>query len=315
MDKPLVTNRALLADALAGLRARPKRMNPKWFYDAEGSALFERITDLPEYYPTRTELSILRREVGRIAAAVPEGAALVELGSGASTKTRVLLDALGGLGAYVPIDVSEGFLAEVARKLDLAYPGLRVAPLAGDFLGRLALPEEVRDLPKVAFFPGSTIGNLDPEEARDLLARVRAWDGIAAFVLGVDLVKDTATLVRAYDDAAGVTAEFNRNLLRRLNREAGGTFDVESFDHAARWNARHARIEMHLVSRAAQEVSLGGTILRFDAGESIHTENSHKYRPETVARAAEETGWQVDDFLTDERDFFGVAILRPAGAG
>ena len=310
MDKPLVTNRALFADALAGLRAEPKRMHPKWFYDQDGSALFERITELPEYYPTRTELSILRREVGVLAASIPEGAALVELGSGASTKTRILLDAIRGLRAYVPIDVSGDFLHDVASDLDHAYPGLRVAPLVGDFLGDLDLPEEIRNLPKVAFFPGSTIGNLEPAEAHSLLCRVRAWPGISAFILGVDLVKEPEILIRAYDDAAGVTAAFNRNLLLRLNREAGGTFDIDTFGHEARWNAEFERIEMHLVSRQTQEVSLGGCLIRFAKGESIHTENSHKYREDTIARAAAEAGWAVDAFLTDERRLFGVAILR-----
>lgn len=311
MDKPLVTNRALFEDALAGLRAQPKRMNPKWFYDQAGSALFERITELPEYYPTRTELSILRREVATLSACVPEDAALVELGSGASTKTRVLLDAIRGLRAYVPIDVSGDFLRDVASDLDRAYPGLRVAPLVGDFLGDLALPNEIRGLPKVAFFPGSTIGNLEPAEAHNLLRRVRAWPEVSAFILGVDLVKAPEILERAYDDAAGVTAAFNRNLLLRLNREAGGTFDVDTFEHEARWNAAFERIEMHLVSKKAQEVTLGGFSIQFAEGESIHTENSHKYRPASIAQAAAETGWEVDVFLTDEQRLFGVAILRP----
>ena len=269
MDKPLVTNRALLADALDGLRARPKRMNPKWFYDHAGSALFERITELPEYYPTRTELSILGTEVETLAACVPEGAAVIELGSGASTKTRILLDALRGLGVYVPIDVSGEFLREVSRNLDRAYPHLRVAPLVGDFLGNLELPSETRGLPKVAFFPGSTIGNLEPAEAQDLLRRVRGWPYVSAFILGVDLAKDPETLLRAYDDAQGVTAAFNRNLLHRLNREAGGTFDVDAFDHEARWNAGLERIEMHLVSRKEQEIVLGGAPISFACGEPV----------------------------------------------
>jgi len=311
MDKPLVTNRALLANALAGLRASPKRMHPKWFYDPAGSALFERITELPEYYPTRTEHAILRREIGNLASCIPAGAALVELGSGASTKTRILLDALEYLGGYVPIDVSADFLHAVARDLDRTYPNLTVAPLVGDFLGDLALPSVTDELPKVAFFPGSTIGNLEPHEARDLLRRVRQWSGVAAFILGFDLVKDPETLVRAYDDATGVTADFNRNLLHRLNREAGAGFDANAFDHEARWNAQLERIEMHLVSRTAQEISLGDTSISFAEGESIHTENSHKYTREAVDQLAATAGWNVDQFLTDDGCLFAVTVLRP----
>jgi len=286
-------------------------MHPKWFYDPAGSALFDRITELPEYYPTRTEHAILRREIGNLASCIPAGAALVELGSGASTKTRILLDALEYLGGYVPIDVSADFLHAVARDLDRTYPNLTVAPLVGDFLGDLALPSVTDELPKVAFFPGSTIGNLEPHEARDLLRRVRQWSGVAAFILGFDLVKDPETLVRAYDDATGVTADFNRNLLHRLNREAGAGFDANAFDHEARWNAQLARIEMHLVSRTAQEISLGDTSISFAEGESIHTENSHKYTREAVDQLAATAGWHVDQFLTDDGCLFAVTVLRP----
>jgi dimethylhistidine N-methyltransferase len=311
MDKPLVSNRALLSAALDGLCANPKRMHPKWFYDHVGSEIFERITRLPEYYPTRTEISILRREIGTLAGYVPDGASLVELGSGASTKTRILLDALDGLGAYVPVDVSGDFLHGIARDLDQTYPGLEVAPVVGDFLQNLALPPVTEGLPKVAFFPGSTIGNLEPAEARSLLRRVRAWPDVAAFVLGLDLVKPPETLIRAYDDAAGVTADFNRNLLHRLNREAGADFDVDGFDHEARWIEEHFRIEMHLVSRTAQEANLGGTLISFSEGESIHTENSHKYTRETADELAAGSDWRVTEFLTDPDGLFAVAVLLP----
>jgi dimethylhistidine N-methyltransferase len=313
MDKPVVSNHELLSDALDGLTATPKRMHPKWFYDHAGSEIFEQITELPEYYPTRTEVSILRDEVETLARYVPDGAALIELGSGASTKTRLLLDALPGLAAYVPVDVSGEFLQSVAGALDEVYPDLTVSPVVGDFLGGLALPAGVEDRPKVAFFPGSTIGNLEPHEARALLGRVRAWPRVTAFVLGVDLVKAPGTLVRAYDDSAGVTARFNRNLLHRLNAEAGADFEVERFAHEARWNAPAARVEMHLVSEAPQTVRLGGQSIAFAEGESIHTESSHKYTRSAIDGMAADTGWRVAEFVTDADGLFAIVALVPQG--
>lgn len=311
MGQPFPPNRELLADALAGLRANPKRMSPKWFYDYVGSEIFERITELPEYYPTRTEVSILRKEIRTLASYVPHGAALVELGSGASVKTRILLDAMRGLAAYVPVDVSAEFLQDVAGNVDRSYQHLTIAPLVGDFQQDLQLPAEIEETPKIAFFPGSTIGNLELNEARDMLSRIRNWPGIEAFILGVDLVKDTETLIRAYDDAQGVTAAFNRNLLRRLNTEAGADFDLDGFDHEARWNDELSRVEMHLVSRGAQEVHLGGTTIRFRPGESIHTESSHKYTRRGVEELAARTGWRAAEFLTDPHELFAVAVLVP----
>ena len=288
-------------------------MRPKWFYDDVGSELFERITGLPEYYPTRTEDLILRSEVETLASYIPDGAALVELGSGASTKTRILLDAMDGLAAYVPVDVSGNFLQAAAWDVALLYPDLTIAPLVDDFVQDLKLPAVIAELPKVAFFPGSTIGNLELPEAQDLLRRIRTWPGIAAFVLGLDLVKDTEVLIRAYDDAQGVTAAFNRNLLHRLNREAGANFDAESFDHEARWNAELSSIEMHLVSRAAQKVRLDGMNIQFRRGESIHTESSHKYTRRGIVDLAANAGWRVAEFLTDPCELFAVAVLVPDG--
>ncbi|WP_316013306.1 L-histidine N(alpha)-methyltransferase [Roseobacter sp. HKCCA0434] len=312
MDKLLIDDPALHASALAGLTASPKTLEAKWFYDAAGSALFERITELPEYYPTRTEAAILRAGTDRLAAAVPDDAALVELGSGASVKTRILLDRLDHLAAYVPIDISATFLAQVAEGLRAAYPALPILPVTGDFMSPVTLPPRIADRPKVAFFPGSTIGNLEPADATALLARIRDWPGIARFILGVDLVKDPATLTAAYDDAAGVTAAFNLNLLHRLNREAGADFDPDGFAHEARWNADAARIEMHLVSRHAQTVRLGDTEIAFAAGESIHTENSHKYTRDSLAGLAGVAGWRIADWMTDPDDLFAVSILEPA---
>ncbi len=304
-----VANPDLLEEALVGLRAPQKWLSPKWFYDRRGSELFEAITDLPEYYPTRTEAAILRNHAARLAALVPAGGALVELGSGASVKTRMLLDAGGHFGAYVPIDISEGFLMSVAQDLRRRYPDLDVVPVVGDFTGPVALPAVLGDLPKVGFFPGSTIGNLEARAATALLARARSWPGAQGFVLGADLVKDAGELVAAYDDAAGVTAQFNLNILRRLNAEAGADFDLDGFRHEARWVAEAARMEMHLVARLAQSVSLGGEVVDFAEGESIHTESSRKYTPESLAGLAERSGWRLDDVITDEAARFAVVIL------
>lgn len=313
MDKRVVDNPELYAAARAGLTAQPKTLDPKWFYDAAGSALFEQITKLPEYYPTKTELSILRSQTDAIAAHVPSGAALVELGSGASIKTRVLLNRLTQLGAYVPLDISAVFLAQTTTNLRTAYPDLEITPVVADFLRTVTLPRHLADTPKTAYFPGSTLGNLTPTAAVDLLARIHDWGNVRSFILGVDLVKDRETLIRAYDDSAGVTAAFNRNVLHRLNREVGATFDVDQFAHEARWNAPRARIEMHLVSQTAQTVELGPTPVHFTAGESIHTENSHKYTPESITRIATSAGWRVAEILTDPQDWFAVCILEPTG--
>ncbi|MGY6568003.1 MAG: L-histidine N(alpha)-methyltransferase [Salinarimonas sp.] len=305
----------LQREALKGLRASPKELQPKWFYDNRGSALFEEITELPEYYVTRTELAVLRDNVTVIAEYVPEATALVELGSGASTKTRILLDALDAVRTYVPVDISEDFLRSVAQDIDHSYPGLEVVPLAGDLSKDLALPEAISGRPTIGFFPGSTLGNLEPPEARALLRRVRNWPGIAGLILGIDLVKDPGVLERAYDDAQGVTAAFNRNILARLNREAGGAFDPDSFAHEARWNADKSRIEMHLVSRIDQDVRLGPETVSFTAGESIHTENSHKYTRQGLMDMAADSGWTVSEFLTDDADWFAVAMLTPGQQG
>jgi len=310
MDRPVATNPALLAAALRGLGRRPKRLEAKWFYDARGSALFEEITRLPEYYPTRVETGILAAHAARLAAQIPPGAALVELGSGASAKTRLLLDAAPHLGAYCPLDISAEFLRSAAAALAADYPALNVRPVIGDFTAGVALPPAVAQMPKAVFFPGSTIGNLSPEGAVALLARLGRWPGAEVLILGADLVKDRETLIAAYDDAAGVTAAFNLNLLHRLNREAGATFDPAGFRHEARWNLRAARIEMHLVSRRAQVVDVAGRAIPFAAGESIHTENSHKYtRPRLEAMAAR-AGWRMADWLTDAAGMFSVSVLR-----
>ena len=302
-------NAELMTEALEGLGSTPKRMSPKWFYDEAGSALFEEITRLPEYYPTRTEVAILGARAEALAAHVPDGAALCELGSGASVKSRLLLDAVPRLGAYVPVDISEEFLLSSCGRIAEDYADLEVVPVAGDFTRPLEFPASVETMEKAAFFPGSTLGNLGEAEASSLLRRVRDWPGIRAFILGVDLVKDADILVRAYDDSAGVTAAFNGNLLHRLNREADAEFDPDAFAHRAVWNADRERVEMHLVSRSAQQVRLGEATIAFEAGETIHTESSRKYTSGRIRDLAMRTGWRVEEFLTDERDHFAVVVM------
>jgi dimethylhistidine N-methyltransferase len=310
--RPQVGNPDLLRAARDGLGGAPKQMSPKWFYDDTGSALFERITELPEYYPTRTEISILSRQAKRLATFIPEGAALVELGSGASVKSRLLLDALPRLGAYVPVDISESFLASAGAQIADAYSHLEVVPVPGDFTECLSFPRRIEEMEKVAFFPGSTVGNLEDDEAAQLLARVRSWHGIRGFILGADLVKDEALLLAAYDDAQGVTAAFNMNLLARLNGEADAGFDLDRFAHRAVWNPEFSRIEMHLVSLADQKVRLADAEITFTEGETIHTESSRKYTLDQLSALAHETGWKLVESVSDGNEHFAVVILAPA---
>jgi len=252
-------------DLVAGLRATPKRIAPKYFYDAAGSRLFERITTLPEYYPTRAEMQILRERAGAVAALVPAEGALVEFGSGSSAKVRLLLARMPKLRAYVPVDISGEFLGEEARRLRAEHSSLQVVPVAADFTKPFALPDAVRGLPRAGFFPGSTIGNFDPDDAKAFLRNAAGVLGAgAAFIVGVDLVKDEAILNRAYDDAQGVTAAFNLNLLARANRELKADFDLDAFAHHAFFNEEQSRIEMHLVSRKVQQVHVGGATFAFD---------------------------------------------------
>jgi dimethylhistidine N-methyltransferase len=299
------------ADVTAGLARPRKAIPPKHFYDAEGSRLFEAITELPEYYPTRTEIALLRRSAAEIAAAIPAGAALVEFGSGASTKTRILLDAAPQIAVYAPIDISASALEDAAAAIRADYPKLAVAPLRDDFTNALRLPEETQGRPVVGFFPGSTIGNFTPHEARAFLESARRLLGPgSAFLVGIDLVKDTGVLVAAYDDARGVTAAFNLNLLTRINRELGGDFDLEAFEHRAIWNAADSRIEMHLVSRKAQSVQVAGRSYAFAAGETIHTENSCKFTLESFGALATQAGWRLERTWQCDEPEFAVVLLR-----
>jgi len=302
---------SFLDDVLEGLSRPQKSLSPKYFYDAEGSRLFEAICELDDYYLTRTELRLLRDAAAEIAAEIPEGAALVEFGSGASLKTRILLDASPQLSAYTPIDISHSALAEAAQAIRRDYPKLQVAPLAEDFTTAFRLPGELAKRPTFGFFPGSTLGNFPPDEAEALLARARSLLGDEGrFLIGVDLVKAEGELVAAYDDPLGVTAAFNKNLLVRMNRELGANFDVESFAHRARWNARESRIEMHLESLRDQQVEVAGRRFNFAAGDTLHTENSYKFTVESLERLAQRAGWRPGRRWISADPGFALLLLQ-----
>ena len=296
-------------DVIAGLSARPKLLWAKYFYDDHGSALFEQITALPEYYPTRTELGILENRAAEIARFIPAGAALIEFGSGSTVKARIVLRA-AAVGAYVPVDISAGFLASEAAQLRRDLPHLRILPVAADFTKPFELPAAIRTRARVGFFPGSTIGNFEPSQAIEFLRHAARLLGQGAhFIVGVDLVKDEAVLEAAYDDAAGVTAAFNLNLLRRINRELGADFDVERFRHKALYNRAYHRIEMHLESRMAQNVAVCDRMIAFAAGETIHTESSYKYTVESFQALAVEAGWSPAAVWTDPKRYFSLHAL------
>ena len=295
------------ADALEGLGARQKTLPCQYLYDARGSELFEAITGVPEYYPTRTEIGILEASVIDIVADTPSGSVLVEFGSGSSRKTEILLAALDKLAAYVPIDVSASALEDARERLSLRFPRLRVEPMVGDFRDPLRLPDDLASRPRLGFFPGSTIGNFRPGEAKALLCVMADALGPGGrLIIGVDLRKATAKLLPAYDDAAGVTAAFNKNLLARANRELGADFDLDGFRHEARFNGAESRIEMHLVSERAQTVRLLGRSFAFRPGESIHTENSHKYTVDAFQALAREACWAPCRVWTDAAGLFSV---------
>jgi L-histidine N-alpha-methyltransferase len=305
--------RELRADVRAGLTARPRWLPPRWFYDARGSELFDEITRLPEYYPTRAERAVLARRAGEIAA-ITGAKTMVELGSGASDKTRLLLDGLhrhGSLAAFTPLDVAAGALADTVARVAAAYPGVHAHGIVGDFTRHLdGLPAGGDRL--VAFL-GGTIGNLLPAERAEFLARLRAALGAGEwFLLGTDLVKDPAVLVPAYDDAAGVTAAFNRNVLAVVNRELGGDFDLSAYDHVARWDAEREWIEMRLRARTAQRVRVAALDLtvHFAAGEELRTEVSAKFRAEGVAAELGAAGFAAHRGWTDPDGLFGVCLAR-----
>lgn len=295
-----------------GLSRAAKTLPCKFFYDAAGSVLFDRICELPEYYPTRTENTLLAQHAGDIAALAGSHVDLVEFGSGAGTKIRLLLSALDRPARYTPVDISRKHLLEAAESLADQFPDLPILPVCADYTGWFELPgSRGREGRSVGFFPGSTIGNFTPAEAAQFLGGVNRLLGPdSMMIIGVDRPKDPAVLEAAYDDANGVTAAFNRNLLVRINRELGGDFDLGQFQHRVRWNAAESRMEMHLVSRVPQVVEISGRRFSFARGESVHTENSYKYSFEAFLKLAATAGYTADAVWSDPADWFSVYVLK-----
>ncbi|UYV15220.1 L-histidine N(alpha)-methyltransferase [Porphyrobacter sp. ULC335] len=301
---------AFRADVLAGLAEPQKAIPARWFYDDAGSQLFEDITQLPEYYPTRAETEILETRSAEIADLIGAGRAVVEFGSGSSVKTPLLLSAIAP-SAYVPLDIAGDFLRASSADLAAKFPGLPVWPVEADFMRRVELPDEVEDLPKLGFFPGSTIGNMIARTATDLLRSMRETLGEGALLLiGMDLVKDEDVLLAAYDDAAGVTARFNLNLAERINRELAGDIPVDKLRHEARWNDIFARIEMHLVASEDITFTVSGQRFTMWEGESIHTENSHKFTKRSSQMLLAAGGWEPRARWTDEARQFSLVLAE-----
>jgi dimethylhistidine N-methyltransferase len=302
---------AFLEDVLAGLAQSKKTLPSRWLYDDRGSELFELITALDEYYLTRTETAILKACSLEIADFCGEHAIVLEYGAGAGIKTEILITALRVPRLYVPIDIAGEFLDQTVTRFRRRFPNLLTKSIVADFTATFELPGWIPSGHRVAFFPGSTIGNLNAAEVAKFLQRMRRHVGAnGRAVIGVDLKKDLRILMDAYDDAAGVTALFNLNLLKRANRELGANFNLDSFRHSARWNDAESAIEMHLVSTIAQTVTLAGRKFNFEAGETIHTESSRKYEMQGFAAMARQNGWQVGRHWTDDKGLFCVIGLE-----
>ena len=298
------------AEVLGGLRGRRKSIPPKYFYDAAGSKLFDAITQLPEYYLTRTEIGILRDKGAAIAECVAGNACMVEYGSGSSAKARILLDACRP-AAYVPVDISKDHLAQSARAVYRDYPNLAVYPICADYTRPFELPPPTASLPRLGFFPGSSIGNFEPGAADEFLASLAAGLGVGGcLVVGVDAKKEHGVLTRAYNDDAGVTSSFNRNMLAHVNTATGADFDPNGFAHRAVYNARAGRIEMYLDAKHDQLVRIDGEEVAFARGEALHTENSYKYAPEEFVAKAERAGFRCLNLWQDEQRYFMVLILQ-----
>ena len=305
------TSESFLHDVINGLSGVQKSIPPKYFYDEVGSGLFDQICDLEEYYPTRTEMGIMEENIDEIAQQIGSEALLVEYGSGSSLKTRILLEHLHKLAGYIPIDISKEHLYQSAESLSKDFPHIPVHPVHADYSTPVILPVDRRDYKRtVFFFPGSTIGNFNPEDALEFLKRISSLAGRGGgLLIGADLQKDPEILEAAYDDREGVTAAFNKNLLTRINRELGGNFDVDGFDHKALYNEEAGRIEMHLVSKKRQTVLINDYAFDFARGETIHTENSHKYTLPQFAALAKRADFKVARLWTDRRCFFSINYL------
>ncbi|MET1755645.1 L-histidine N(alpha)-methyltransferase [Novosphingobium sp. RD2P27] len=301
-------------DVLTGLSQPRKAIPARWFYDHRGSELFEEITALPEYYPTRAEVSILSQRCDELAEAIGRGRVVVEFGAGSATKTPLLIDCIAP-AAYVPVDISGDFLRESCAVLAERYPNLPIHPVEADFSRPANIPSELKQHSRLGFFPGSTIGNMDPFAAVDLLRTMRATLGEDSLLLiGMDRIKARDTLVCAYDDTAGVTAEFNRNLAVRINRELDGTIAIEALRHRAIWNEQRARIEMHLEATRDIAFEVAGRRFTMQAGETIHTENSHKYDPRSAATLLYAGGWEPQCTWSDGDENFMVIVARAIGS-
>jgi dimethylhistidine N-methyltransferase len=306
-----IENTKFLSDVLKGFSALQKNLPAKYFYDSTGSELFEQICEAPEYYLTRTESVLLDQVIDELVSDIPDGAVLVEFGSGASDKTRLILDAAPQITAYVPIDISESALRQATVRLSHDYPEVSVTPVVGDFTTELSLPHSLSHRPIIGFFPGSTIGNFTPSEIHKLLRNMRKILGSgASLIIGADIVKDESTLLAAYNDALGVTAEFNKNMLRRINRELDGNFDLSQFDHLAIWNSERSCMEMHLVSQQDATIQVGNHQFEFKAGERIHTENSHKFNADSIFSFASKSGWETESHWLSQAPEFGVFKLK-----
>ncbi len=298
-------------DMLAALQMRPRCLSPKYFYDETGSVLFDRICDLPEYYPTRTELALLVAHGAEIAARMGPRAEIVEFGAGSLRKIRLLLDAMDRPSRYVPIDISDAHLSASATQLQRDYPSLSVLPIMADYTAAFCLPaREPGGGRRIGFFPGSTLGNLHPADALTFLQQAARSLRGGALLLGVDLIKDPAVLHAAYNDSQGVTAAFNLNLLTRANRELGANFDVSQFIHSAFYNAPLQRMEMHLISRTEQQVQVCGERFEFTEGETLHTENSYKFTVQGLRALALQAGFQPGQVWVDPQKLFSLHWLR-----
>ena len=305
---PEIENMTL--EVCEGLKKQQKSLSPKYFYDERGSELFEAITRLDEYYPTRTELALFDAHLPEIAELVGAGSCVIEYGSGSSLKIRKLLDALSPL-AYVPVDISRDYLLHNAMVLAQDFPQLTVLPVCADFSQFIALPEQLGGMSPIGFFPGSSIGNFEPEQAKQFLGRVANTLGSGGHLLiGVDCKKDPVVLERAYNDAAGITAAFNLNALSHLNRVLGAEFQLDKFDHEALYNRDAGCIQMFLRSTAQQQVSIGGSVFAFDDGERLHTENSYKYSPDEFIRLAEDSGFGCEHHWQGADEYFGLYLLK-----